>query len=133
MGKTILMKIDGNDFSVDLFTDQAPIACQAILQRLPLAGEVINARLSGPLCLLRKVNLDDAPMENPVAFLNPGDIAYHPAHYDISIAYGATQFRELAGTVYVSLLGRIVGDVSPLMVTGQSLLETGARPILLSV
>jgi len=131
MGELILMEIDGRQFSVDLYTDQAPVTCRALLDRLPLEDKILHARLSGPLCLLRRINLDDAPLENPVAFLNTGDITYHPTHFDASIAYGPTQFRELAGTVYVSLLGRVVGDLSSLISTGQSLPRTGTRPISL--
>jgi hypothetical protein len=131
MGERILMEIDGSHNPVDLYTDQAPVACRALLDRLPLEDEILHARLSGPLCLLRRINLADAPLENPVAFLNPGDIAYHPTHFDVSIAYGPTQFRELAGTVYVSLLGRVVGDLSSLIATGQSLPRTGTRAISL--
>ena len=131
MADVIELKIDGRRFSVVLETDRAPAACRAMGEQLPLEGEIIHARLSGPLCLLRRTNLADAPLENPVAFLDPGDIVYHPNHYDIGIAYGPTQFRELAGSVYVSLLGRIVGDLAPLIATGRSLLQTGARPISL--
>jgi len=131
MAETIVLELDGSPFPVELFSDRAPASCRAILSQVPLADQIIHARLSGPLCLLRRVNLADAPLENPVSFFDPGDIVYHPAHFDIGIAYGPTQFRELAGTVYVSLVGRIGGDLSPLIATGRSLLRTGARPIFL--
>ena len=131
MGEMIRMKIDGSRFSVDLDTDRAPAAGRAIREQMPIDGEIIHARLSGPLCLLRRINLADAPLENPAAFLDPGDIVYHPTHFDLGIVYGPTQFRELAGTVYVSLLGRIVGNLSPLIATGRLLSRTGARPISL--
>jgi hypothetical protein len=85
MGEELEMEIDGCRFSVDLYVDRAPAACAAMREKMPLGGEIIHARLSGPLGLLRRINLADAPLENPVAFLDPGDIVYHSAHFDVGI------------------------------------------------
>ena len=114
-----------------MFDEQAPMACAAVRTRLPLRGEIVHAMWSGPLCLLNEQNLDDVPLENPTTFLAAGDVIYHPVHHEIGFAYAPTQFREPIGSVYVSFIGRIAGDLSGLAEIGLNLQRTGAVAIVL--
>ena len=56
-----------------------------------------------------------------------GDITYHAGHQNIGISYNSTQWREAVGSVYVTRLGRIEGDLAPLVEIGKTLQRTGAR------
>ena len=59
-----------------------------------------------------------------------GDITYHAGHQNIGISYNSTQWREAVGSVYVTRLGRIEGDLAPLVEIGKTLQRTGlAYPI----
>ena len=127
----ITIELDGSDMTISLFDELAPRTCKALRKQLPVRGDIVHAMWSGPLCLLRGQNFDDAPLENPTTFLAPGDVIYHPTHHQIGIAYAVTQFREPIGSVYVTLLGRIADDLDGLVRVGRNLQRTGAKPIAL--
>ena len=127
----IVLEFEGLVLGLALFDERAPTACAAVKNKLPLCGEIVHAMWSGPLCLLNEQNLDDAPLENPTTFLAPGDVIYHPIHHEIGLAYAPTQFREPIGSVYVSFIGRITGDLTGLVEIGRNLQRTGAVPVVL--
>jgi hypothetical protein len=115
-----------------LFDEAAPRACAALRKRLPLRGEIVHAMWSGPLCLVNGVSLDGAPLENATSLLSLGDVVYHPVHHEIGFAYAATQFREPVGSTYVTMLGRLDGDLAALVEVGSNLQRSGARPVVLA-
>lgn len=127
----ITLELDGHLMRLALFDEAAPRACAALRARLPLRGEIVHAMWSGPLCLINDQRLDDAPLENHTVFLAPGDAIYHPIHHEIGLAYEATQFREPIGSAYVSLIGRILDDLEPLVRVGQHLQRSGAKLVVL--
>lgn len=123
--------LDNLVLTAELFGDLAPLSTRSLLRQLPLEGEAIHAMWSGPLCLVEHVNLDDAPLENPVTLLGVGDLIYHPRHKEIGIAYGVSQFREPTGSAYVTHLGRVAGDLARLAEIGRRLQYTGAKRLAL--
>jgi len=127
----LTLELDSHPMHLVLFDDAAPRTCEVLRQRLPLQGDIVHAMWSGPLCLLNEQYLDESPLENPVTFLAPGDVIYHPVHHEIGFTYGTTQFREPIGSVYVTLIGRIDDDLSTLERVGKNLQTTGAQPIVL--
>ena len=134
-GTEVFAELDGQRFPVELFAQAAPKICQALLARLPVNGWLEHARWSGPMCIWNDIDLDQGgvPIENPVAFVAPGDIVYHQEHKDIGIAFGVTQFREQTGAVYVSHIGRFTGDLARLIALGENLQKSGEKGILLSL
>ena len=128
--QTITLLIDGESFIVILDEKEAPLAAKAFFRQLPLEGTIVHAMWSGPVFLMGGVNLDDAPRENDTTFLNLGDISYHSGHHEIGISYDTTQWREPVGSVYVTQLGRIEGDLAPLVKIGKSLQRRGALKIV---
>jgi hypothetical protein len=128
--KTLMLEIDGESFSVVLDEEKAPIAAKAFVRQISIERMAVHSMWSGPVLLMGGINLDNAPLENDVAFLTLGDIAYHPSHQEIGIPYATTQWREPVGSVYVTRLGRIEGDLTPLFNIGRSVQKTGARKIV---
>jgi hypothetical protein len=127
----VTLDLDGHALTLELYDAKAPKACAVMRERLPLEGEIVHAMWSGPLCLVNDLNRD-VPLENPTKFLAPGDVIYHPVHHEIGFAYGTTQFREPTGSVYVSFIGRIADDLTPLVAIGENLQRSGAVPVVLS-
>jgi hypothetical protein len=125
------MTLDGLVLIAELFEEAAPRSTQALLRQLPMEGQAVHAMWSGPLYIVEEVSLNDAPLENPVTFLSVGDLVYHPRHKEIAIAYGPTQFREPSGSVYVTYLGRVTGDLERLAEIGRRLQYTGAKRLVL--
>lgn len=128
----ISLEVGGQRLRLELFDAAAPLACAALRKRLPLRGDIVHAMWSGPVCLINDVTLDDAPLENPVSLLAVGDVIYHPLHHEIGFAYATAQFREPSGPSYVTMLGRLVGNIEPLIAAGRNLQRSGARPVVLS-
>ncbi len=126
----VSVRIGGARFDVE-FDRRAMRTAAALVQRLPIEDTIIHARWSGPIYLLRKTDLG-VPLENPTAFVEAGDIVYHPTHFDVGVAYGATQFIEMTGPVNVTRLGRLVGDLQRLAALGESLPAHGAMPVVIS-
>jgi hypothetical protein len=127
---SLVVELDGNVFEATLLDELAPITCRAVRAMRPIRGDVYHAMWSGPICLMN-FDLSGAPLENATTFLSPGDLLYHPVHKEIGIAYGATQFREPTGAAYTTLIGRLRGDLAPLVETGSRLQRIGARPLLI--
>jgi hypothetical protein len=127
------LTLDSLVLIAELFEEAAPQSTRSLLSQLPLEGQAMHAMWSGPLCIVEQVNLSDAPLENPVTFLGVGDLVYYPRHNEIAIAYGATQFREPTGSVYVTYLGRARGDLERLGDIGRRLQHTGAKRLVLKV
>lgn len=128
-GQKVTVEIDGIRLTLALAADAAPATTSALMAMLPLRSELIHAMWSGPVCLTTGVRLGDLPLENAVSFLGLGDVVYHPTHHEIGFAYDATQFREPIGSVYVTAIGRLEGDLAALANFGRRLQRTGARPI----
>ena len=127
---TITMEIGGLRFATTL-SGAAGRTAAALLARLPVEDRIVHGRWSGPLCLLRRINLG-VPLEHPVMMLSAGDIVYHPAHFDIAIVYGTTQFIEMTGPVAVTHLGRLSGDLAALAGLGESVQARGATTIVIT-
>lgn len=130
MADEIAVELAGHRFAATLFANLAPLACQALVARLPLEGPAIHAMWSGPLYLLNGVDLGDLPVENATTYLGPGDLVYHPRHKEIGVAYEPTQFKEPVGPVYVTLLGQLAGDLGALVEVGRRLQYTGAQRLV---
>ena len=128
--QTVTLEIDGKCFNVVLDEKGAPLAAKAFVEQLPIEGMAVHSMWSGPVFLMGGVNLEEAPLENDAAFLSLGDIAYHPSHHEIGIPYSTTQWREPVGSVYVTRLGRIEGDLAPLVEIGRSLQRKGACKVI---
>jgi hypothetical protein len=124
----VSLAIDGIGLDLVLKVEPESATATALRAALPLAGEVIHAMWSGPVCLFG-FDLGPLPLENPISFLAPGDVVYHPTHHEIGFAYAPTQFREPIGSVYVTSLGRLEGDLDALARLGRRLQRIGARPI----
>ena len=129
LNSVIALDFEGLTFQIQLNEGDAPLATQAFRHHLPIEGVIVHSMWSGPMGLMGSLNLNDAPLENPSAFLSLGDIAYHPDHHEIGIPYGATQWREPVGSVYVARIGRIEGDLGQLVELGRALQRTGAKKV----
>lgn len=123
----IKLMLDKLDFEVSLFTDLAPLTCQALVAALPIELQVIHAMWSGHQLIALPIDLHMSTLENPIAMSVPGDVLYHQHHQEIAIVYGEAQFREPIGPVYVTRVGRIQGDLEALAALGERVQMEGAK------
>jgi len=123
----IRLTLDKLDFEVSLFTDAAPLTCQALVAALPIERKVIHAMWSGHQIIALPINLQMASIENPIAMSIPGDVLYHQHHHEIAVVYGEAQFREPIGPVYVTRIGHIQGNLDALATLGEKVQMEGAK------
>lgn len=119
-------------FEADLFVDEAPETCRALLAALPIESRVIHAMWSGHLIIATPIDLRLSKVENEVSIPVPGDLLYHQRHKEIAIAYGEAQFREPVGPVYVTRFGRLRGDLRALAQLASKVQFEGAKTFRLS-
>lgn len=123
MSNPLILRIETPEaihaFPVELFDNLAPATCAVIRASLPLRHTLINARWSGPMGIIRKLPFPELPLENPLGFVQCGDLIYHSPHRDAGLVYGVTQFREQTGSVYVTGFGRVLERLDELNALGR--------------
>lgn len=128
VGLTLLRaRIADHVFAIEAPAARAPKTIELLRGVLPLRVEAIHAMWSGPLILVHIPGVSEIAVENPITFLKAGDVVYHPAHFELGIAYDTTQFREPVGSVYVSRIGQVSAGLDPIVALGKRLQRLGAQ------
>ena len=111
--RKINIDVDGLVITVRMLDKEAPITCQKLWDNLPYTDKFTHAIWSGLIIhsnIHPKLELDVSKyplIENPIGFIEPGDVFIWPHSGLIGIAYGSTEFRWLTGPWVVTKIGVI--------------------------
>jgi hypothetical protein len=131
------IELDGVMVSAVLYDDKAPVTVEKLWECLPFEDKVTHAKWSGQMFHTNTalpINLDPQQvqqwpfgLENPVGFQAPGDIVYLPAIKELAVAYGEAQFSWVLGSIMVTGIGRIEGDLAAFAKKADRLQWEGAK------
>lgn len=130
MVKKLEIKIDGSVFLATMLEDQAPKTCKAVLDLLPVEGEVFHATWSGDMLFLkcREIPAKLEP-ENQTIYPSRGDVALNSSLKEIQIVYGQAQLRARFGPAPDNLFARITENLDGLQEVGKRIHREGAKRI----
>ena len=115
MGSKIELACEGNTWIAELFEDKAPKTCKAILDSLPLEGQLTITNWSGAMLRLWVDIPEPAEGENAGVLQFPGDILFIPRWNGLRIVYGQAQMGGPGGPSPTPKVGKIVeGDLDAL-------------------
>jgi len=128
--KKLEIKIDGSVFLATMLEDQAPKTCKAVLDLLPVEGEVFHATWSGDMLFLkcREIPAKLEP-ENQTIYPSRGDVALNSSLKEIQIVYGQAQLRARFGPAPDNLFARITENLDGLQEVGKRIHREGAKRI----
>lgn len=135
MPKKIRISVGSTEFEAELLEQLAPKTCKAVLDSLPVSGEVIHSSWSGD-------NLSVHPdptkirgqfeQENLTIYGSPGDVAWFVRRHEVFITYGKAQYRFRTGDVQANLFATITKDRDLLANVGAKILREGASTTKIS-
>jgi len=128
--KNLEIKIDDTVFLATLQEAQAPKTCKAVLNLLPLEGEVFHATWSGDMLFFkcRKIPTQFEP-ENQTVYPSRGDVALNSNLQELQIVYGQAQLRARFGPAPDNLFARIAENLKGLEEVGKRIHREGAKRI----
>ena len=111
--------------------DKAPETCKLLTEKMPIKGNLIQARWSGEAAWLQ---MDphgiEAPQENATSYPGPGQLLYYPggvSEKEMLFPYGSAIFASKFGLLPGNHFATITeGDLEKL---GLAVLWIGAQPI----
>jgi len=135
--RKIELRLDDVVATATLFDEKAPKTCQKIWDLLPVEDRTIHVRWSGAAWRTEKnYSLQIGEVENKVTTLTPGDIIYYddPRYslYKIGIAYGQAEWRDMAGQLFVALVGKIEENLAAFREISEKILFEGPKTIIIS-
>lgn len=124
--------LDDTEVTARLLDEVAPATCQRLLEALPYEDRFTHTIWSGLM-----IHSNDHPeldldvsryplVENPVRFLESGDVVVWPHNGTLAIAYGSSEFRWLTGPQVVTKVATIEGDIEPLIEKAARMMWEGA-------
>ena len=135
MTRKIRIAVDDTEFEAELLEQLAPKTCKAVLDSLPVSGEVIHSSWSGDNL---SVHLDPAKVrgqfepENLTIYGSPGDIAWFVRRHEVFITYGKAQYRFRTGDVQSNFFATIIKDRDLLAKIGTKILREGVSMVEIS-
>ena len=134
MVKKLEIKIDDTVFLATLLEEQAPKTCKAVLNLLPLEGEVFHATWSGDM-LFFKCHEIPAKLEpeNQTAYPSRGDVAINSNLKEIHVVYGQAQLRARFGPAPDNLFARITENLKGLEEIGKRIHRKGVKKITIKL
>jgi hypothetical protein len=136
MANRIRIVIGDSQFEAELLEQAAPKTCKAVLDSLPVSGEVIHSSWSGDNL---SVHLDPAKVrgqfeqENLSIYGSPGDVAWFVRRHEVFITYGKAQYRFRTGDVQANVFATITKDRELLTKVGTKILREGVSTTEISV
>ncbi len=137
--RRIEIELDGVVAVARLLEDQAPRACQALWDYLPIHDRTIHVGWSGSAWRTEKnyqVYPQNDPRENLVTELKAGDIIYH-ANFAIpnlkfGFAYGLAKWLAPYGELLpVDLIGKIEENLDPFVAVCEKILFEGPKNVVI--
>jgi len=129
----LTVRIGPMAFSATLDHAPAPRTAAAFLARLPLEGQLIQARWSGEAGWVPLADYDlGVGYENATSYPAPGQVLWHPpglSEAELLVAYGATRFSSRVGQLAGKHFLTILDERGDLAEVGRRLLREGAQPI----
>jgi hypothetical protein len=135
------LTLAGESFDAVLLEREAPRTCQALMDLLPLTGELWHSHFIGP-ALTSPLTVNALPPENPYALSIPAgsiliDIRQQPVVFegkvlpqDLVIVYGTgARMLNWSGFSPANLVGKIEGDVARLADIGHRVQYGGVSTI----
>ncbi|MDR7481275.1 MAG: DUF3830 family protein [Armatimonadota bacterium] len=134
--RRIEVVLDDVTATAELLERDAPRTVERLWQLLPIHDRTIHVRWSGAAWRTEKnYPLQIGELENPVTWLEPGDIAYYddPRYglYKVAVCYGRSQWRDEKGELYVTRLGRIVDNLQPFIARCEQILYQGPKAVII--
>lgn len=130
MVKKLEIKIDDSVFLATILEEQAPKTCKAVLNLLPLEGEVFHATWSGDMLFYKCHEIPTKlEPENQTAYPSRGDVALNSNLKEIHIVYGQAQLRARFGPAPDNLFARITENLKDLEEMGKRIHREGAKKI----
>jgi hypothetical protein len=128
--KKLEIKIDGSVFLATILEEQAPKTCKAVLNLLPLEGEVFHATWSGDMLFYKCHEIPTKlEPENQTAYPSRGDVALNSNLKEIHIVYGQAQLRARFGPAPDNIFARITENLKDLEEIGKRIHREGAKKI----
>jgi hypothetical protein len=128
--KKLEIKIDGSVFLATILEEQAPKTCKAVLNLLPLEGEVFHATWSGDMLFYKCHEIPTKlEPENQTAYPSRGDVALNSNLKEIHIVYGQAQLRARFGPAPDNLFARITENLKDLEEMGKRIHREGTKKI----
>jgi len=128
--KKLEIKIDDSVFLAAMLEEQAPKTCKAVLNLLPLEGELFHATWSGDM-LFFKCHEIPAKLEpeNQTIYPSRGDVGLNSNLKELQIVYGQAQLRARFGPAPDNLFARITENLKALEEIGKRIHREGAKRI----
>jgi hypothetical protein len=124
--RPIIIEFDGETLAGALWDDQAKVLCSRIWEALPLEGEVTNTTWSGEMLRFWIQIPEPEQPENVKVLHNPGEILFVPKWNGLRFVYGQAEMRGPAGPHPVPVIGKITGDLAPLVAYAKRIEWAGA-------
>jgi hypothetical protein len=132
--KKLEIKIDNSVFSAVMLEEQAPKTCKAVLNLLPLEGEIFHATWSGDMLFLKHHEIPaKLEPENQTIYPSRGDIGLNSNLKEIQIIYGQAQLRARFGPAPDNIFARISEDMEGLAEIGKKIHREGAKKIAIRI
>ncbi len=131
---SVILEIDGEQFSGILHPEKAPKTVGALLKLLPYQTRVIHARFSGE-AMWTPLPTDfpvDVPLENQTSYPSKGELLYYPgfvSEKEVLIPYGAAVFSSRVGQLPGNHFATITDNLDKLAEMGKKVLWEGAKNI----
>jgi hypothetical protein len=125
--KPVVLEFDGQSLVAHLWDDRAPVLCGRIWEALPFEGQVTNTIWSGEMLRLWIDIPEPEHPENVKTLHSPGDILFVPKWNGLRLVYGQAMMRGPAGAHPVPVVGRLGGDLAPLVEFARRIEWEGAR------
>jgi hypothetical protein len=130
MVKKLEIKIDESVFSATVLEERAPKTCKAVLDLLPLKGDVFHATWSGDMLFFKNPEIPaKLEPENQTVYPSRGDVGINSTLKEIQIIYGQAQLRARFGPAPDSLFARITENLNELEKIGKRIHREGAKKI----
>ena len=129
----LTVRIGSMSFTATLESERAPRTVAAFLARLPVEGQLVQARWSGEAGWVPLADYDlGVAYENVTSYPTPGQVLWHPpglSEAELLVPYGSTCFSSRVGQLAGNHFLTIVDERGDLIEVGRSLLWKGAQSI----
>ena len=130
MVKKLQIRIDDEVFLATMLKEKAPKTCEAILDSLPLEGEVFHATWSGDMLFFKcREKAFVTEPENQTIYPSRGDVGLNFNLKELQIVYGQAQLRARFGPAPDNLFAKITENLKGLEEMGKKIHREGAKKI----
>jgi hypothetical protein len=109
--------------------EQAPKTCKAVLNVLPLKGEVDHATWSGDMVFLKGKEVPFKESENRTVYPSRGDVVWNSDLKEVQIIYGQVHLRVRYGPSPSNVFARITENLEELRKVGSKVHKEGSKKI----